>query len=191
MGQILMLSNIEALIQTGEGYHIEFKVSVDKSLVKEACAFANADGGTILIGVTDDGQYKLLNIDNRLLSQVQDTLNQIEPKIQINVFHSNGILVIEVPRGAAKPYACSDGFFMRFGANSQKLTRNEIMHMFQREGVISFDAIENNKAKFETDFDQAAYKQFLLKARMSDLLEPKQVLKNLGCLTEDEKFTNG
>jgi ATP-dependent DNA helicase RecG len=186
-----MLSNIELLIQTGEGYHLEFKENVDKSIVKEVCAFANADGGTILIGITDARQLKPLNIDNRLLSQVQDTINQIEPKIQVNINPINGILVIEVPRGSSKPYACSDGFFMRSGANSQKLTRNEIMNMFQREGVVTFDSLENNKAKFETDFDLAAYKQFLLKARMSSLLEPKQVLKNLGCMTEDEKFTNG
>ena len=39
-----MLNEIETLIQMGEGYHLEFKESVDKSLVKEVCAFANADG---------------------------------------------------------------------------------------------------------------------------------------------------
>lgn len=186
----LMLSKIEALIQTGEGYKLEFKENIDKSLVKEVCAFANAEGGTILIGVTDSHQLKPINIDNSLLSQVQDTINQIEPKIKVNINTVNGILIIDIPKGIAKPYACSEGFFLRLGANSQKLTRNEIAEMFQQEGVITFDALENHKAEFANDFDMVSYKQFLSKARMSNLLEPKQVLLNLGCITEDEKFTN-
>ncbi|MCZ0932161.1 MAG: putative DNA binding domain-containing protein [Oligoflexia bacterium] len=42
---------IKNLILTGEGYHIEFKQALDKSLIDEVCAFANSSGGTILMGV--------------------------------------------------------------------------------------------------------------------------------------------
>ena len=131
-----MLNEIETLIQMGEGYHLEFKESVDKSLVKEVCAFANADGGTLLIGVTDKQQLKPIQCDNRLLSQVQDSIRQIDPKIKVNITLVDGVLVIKVPRGVHKPYGCADGFFLRVGANSQKLTRTEIVAMFQREGVL-------------------------------------------------------
>lgn len=185
-----MMNDIEALIATGESYHLEFKENIDKSLVKEVCAFANADGGIILIGISDNHQKNHLNINNRLLSQVQDTINQIEPKIKVNIRSVNGILIIEVPRGTNKPYACSEGFYLRYGANSQKLTRNEIIEMFQREGIITFDALENTRAKFDTDFDLTAYKQFLLKAKMSDTLEPIQMLLNLRCITDNGHFTN-
>jgi len=43
------------LLQAGEGYHTEFKQSLDKSFVEEACAFANSGGGKILLGVADNG----------------------------------------------------------------------------------------------------------------------------------------
>ena len=45
------MNHLETLIATGEGYQLEFKENLDKSLVKEVCAFANAAGRTVLIGV--------------------------------------------------------------------------------------------------------------------------------------------
>ena len=80
----------------GEGYHLEFKESVDKSLVKEVCACANADGGTLLIGVTDKQQIKQIQCDNRLLSQVQDSIRQIDPKIKVSITPLDGVLAIKV-----------------------------------------------------------------------------------------------
>lgn len=62
------MKQLEQLIATGEGYQLEFKENIDKSLAKEVCAFANADGGKLLIGVTDAGEIKPLNITNEMKS---------------------------------------------------------------------------------------------------------------------------
>ncbi|EGF52442.1 AlbA family DNA-binding domain-containing protein [Bacteroides fluxus] len=45
---MLNTENIQALIDSGEGYNVEFKVRVPskvRELTEEICAFANADGG--------------------------------------------------------------------------------------------------------------------------------------------------
>ena len=45
---------IQSLINSGEGYNVEFKVRIPskvRELTEEICAFANADGGYLLIGV--------------------------------------------------------------------------------------------------------------------------------------------
>ena len=50
---------IQSLIDSGEGYNVEFKVRVPskvRELTEEICAFANADGGYLLIGINDNGQ---------------------------------------------------------------------------------------------------------------------------------------
>jgi ATP-dependent DNA helicase RecG len=95
------MKQLEQLIATGEGYQLESKESIDKSLAKEVCAFANTDGGILLIGVIDAGKIKPLNITNELKSRVQDTINQIEPKIRVEiVIHEDGILQINIPKGA-------------------------------------------------------------------------------------------
>lgn len=47
---------LHALIVQGEGFTSEFKRSMPSDLGREMCAFANASGGVILLGVTDKGE---------------------------------------------------------------------------------------------------------------------------------------
>ena len=47
-------SILQLILQEGEGYRIEFKERVS-NLDREIVAFANASGGRILIGITDEG----------------------------------------------------------------------------------------------------------------------------------------
>jgi len=51
-------TNINKILELGEGQYIEFKENIDKSLQKEMVAFANASGGFIYIGITDDSRIK-------------------------------------------------------------------------------------------------------------------------------------
>jgi ATP-dependent DNA helicase RecG len=45
---------LKFILQEGEGYKIEFKESFDpKNLSKEFVAFANSEGGKIILGVKD------------------------------------------------------------------------------------------------------------------------------------------
>jgi ATP-dependent DNA helicase RecG len=49
-------TEIKSIINAGEGFNAEFKVNLPtnlKSITEEVCAFANASGGFILIGVDD------------------------------------------------------------------------------------------------------------------------------------------
>src|SRR3989304_6327448 len=47
---------LQQLIRLGEGFTSEFKQDGTTHLGRELCAFANATGGIVLIGVTDDGK---------------------------------------------------------------------------------------------------------------------------------------
>ena len=56
-----MLEQIKKLISTGENQKIEFKkarADFPKDAFETICAFLNAEGGTILLGVEDDGTIK-------------------------------------------------------------------------------------------------------------------------------------
>ncbi len=55
----LTKSDIEIILQEGEGQKIEFKESFSRSLAKEIVAFANALGGRIFIGVDDNNNIKV------------------------------------------------------------------------------------------------------------------------------------
>lgn len=117
-----MNSWIDEIIEAGEGYHIEFKESFDKSFIEEVCAFANSTGGKIILGISDKGIIKGINTDNNVRSRIQDALRQLQPSLNVEIEIKDNLIVIDVPDGRDKPYACSRGFFIRNGANSQKLT---------------------------------------------------------------------
>jgi ATP-dependent DNA helicase RecG len=125
------------------------------------CAFANSGGGRILLGVADNGVIKGIDSCNAMRSRVQDVLGQIEPRLSCDIEVVDNVLMVRIPEGMEKPYGCSRGFFMRMGANSQKLTRNQIIEFFQKEGRIRFDELRNAKAVYPDDFDPVAYGRFL------------------------------
>jgi ATP-dependent DNA helicase RecG len=67
------------LIAIGEGFTTEFKRMGTSNLGREICAFANATGGVILIGVDDDGEIVGVGKHNKIKSQVQSIVRSAEP----------------------------------------------------------------------------------------------------------------
>jgi len=73
---------VVANLSTGEGYRTEFKEQF-ANLDKEMVAFANASGGFIYLGITDDKIVKGIEITNVLKSQVQDIARNCVPPVQV------------------------------------------------------------------------------------------------------------
>ena len=173
---------LNALIEKGEGYRLEFKESFSSSISKEMCAFANSTGGRILLGVGDEGRITGLKITNRLISQIHDLARNLDPSLQIDSKKCGNVLVIDVPEGKEKPYGSNDGIYMRQGPNSQKLRISEMRDFFSDEGLHHFDKSPNKEFDFKRDFDKKAFKSFLEKAGISKVLKTNEVLRNLGLM---------
>ena len=57
-------NELNKFIRKGEGYQIEFKSSFDslsKDVFDTICSFSNREGGTIILGVDNDGTIKGVN----------------------------------------------------------------------------------------------------------------------------------
>ena len=167
----------EFILQEGEGYRIEFKESLS-GLDKEMCAFANASGGFIYLGVRDDGTVKGVKITNKLKSQVNDIAANCDPPVKVILQNFENVLIIEVREGTDKPYRCASGFYNRIGPNSQKLRRNEIIEFVQSEGKIRYDELVHRDFD-DKDFDNEKLNQFLYLARISPLIDTKHILRSL------------
>ena len=76
-------SDVSALLARGEGATVEFKRALARDLGRELCAFANARGGTVLIGVSDAGKIVGVADHNRVKSQVQSTARSADPPIEV------------------------------------------------------------------------------------------------------------
>src|SRR5690606_18829923 len=134
---MLSTNEIKSLIASGEGYNVEFKKSIPskvKEVTEEICAFANASGGTLFIGVDDNNVIQGVIFNNVKRSALQNSINEITPVLHCEIYNVNidakDIVIIEVPSGVNKPYVLSGAIYVRQGPNSQKLTTVEEMRDF-------------------------------------------------------------
>lgn len=184
---------LETIIQEGESYKVEFKECVDKTFIEEVCAFANASGGRMFIGISDRGKITGTDTSNVARSRIQDTIRQIQPELQIGIEIIENIIILTIPEGKEKPYSCSKGFFLRVGPNSQKLGRNEIIAFIQSEGRIRFDELVKTDVAFPETLDIVKLERYLKLSNISNVLPQEDILSNLDCCILDEgkpKFTN-
>ena len=132
-------SDLKILIQEGEGTTLEFKENLSSSFPRELVALANTIGGKILLGVRDDGTVTGLKDSGLLRARIQDIARNCDPPVKVLTEPLGEVLAVHVRESDAKPVQCSDGFFWRQGAATQKLSRNEIRDFFRTEGAIRFD----------------------------------------------------
>jgi len=78
-----MNSWIEEIIGVGEGYHLEFKESFDKSFIEEVCAFANSSGGKIILGISDKGIIKGIKTTIMLDREFRTLLDNCNPLLML------------------------------------------------------------------------------------------------------------
>jgi ATP-dependent DNA helicase RecG len=179
--------DIKTLVASGEGYHAEFKVAVPskvRELASEVCAFANADGGVVLIGVNDQNIITGTSIDNSKRSAIQNSISEITPTLYcpLSIVEVDGKMVgiIEVPSGPNKPYVLSGAIYLREGANSQKLTTSEEMRdFFQQSDRIYFDSIPDPKFDIYSELDPDNFHDFRREAQLSNTISNQQILENL------------
>jgi len=188
---------IEFLIAQGEGYNLEFKQAIPSKLSElstELCAFSNAAGGILLVGIKDDGSVIGIELDNLIRSRIQDVISNIEPRPEIIIsevtIQGKNILCLDCKSGNKKPYVVSGSIYVRNGPNSQKITSiHEMREFFQTSDSIFFDSSPNKQFVYPDDFDDNVFKQFLVSAKITNNINDNKLLENLK-LTIPEGMTN-
>ncbi|MTI88474.1 MAG: ATP-binding protein [Balneolaceae bacterium] len=106
----LTRQDLKNLIQTGESGFLEFKnrVASPEKIAREMAAFANTKGGTLLIGVDDNGD--MVGVEGYyeeefLLNQAarEECIPQIPIEIELLHNGERDILIVKVPEAEKKP----------------------------------------------------------------------------------------
>ena len=181
----MMQQNLEAIIQSGEGYLVEFKRNVNSDISKEIVAFANSSGGRIFIGVEDDGTIQGITVTNELKARMQSMARDCDPPINVELEIFNNILIIHVPEGINKPYRCVNGFYIRSGASCAKLSTQEIIEFIKSEGKLKFEELITLSKAFPAILDESAVSRYFHLAGISGVLGPEELLSNLGVLEKN------
>ncbi len=138
-----------ALLAGGEDSFTEFKdVRVSNGgLAKELCAFVNAAGGRVLIGVDDEGRLHDASAwdEERIMNVARTAIDPaIIPTYQRLQWDADrSIVIVGVAVGAEKPYAVRSGesrrYYVRVGSTSREPTREELIRLTQASGAVASD----------------------------------------------------
>ena len=136
-------SALTNMVSMGEDTRVRFRENVTNpdQLARDMVAFSNCLGGTIIIGITRNGNVKGLSEHDiesieRLISNVafEYVSPAVLPKIETIIFEGKSILSVEIPIGPSKPYCVSNGAFLtKKGTENKKIPSEELMKMFKEK----------------------------------------------------------
>lgn len=137
----MKIEKLKSLVKKGESEVLEFKKSTGQlsTAMQTVCAFLNSEvGGTVLIGVTDDGKIIGQEISDATQKEIAVELNKIDPYVKIDVTYilvKNDLYVIKfrIDPGAEAPYHYDGRSFMRNQSTTQRLTQEASFYLFHKK----------------------------------------------------------
>jgi predicted HTH transcriptional regulator len=208
--------NWNELYQYRENHYIEAKKAIGglpRNIWESYSAFANTEGGVILLGVEEQADKSLhaLNLLNpeKLIKEFWDTVNNrqkvsanilLNKHVQIVEAEGRRIVVIDVPRAnrADKPvYIGSDPFsgsYRRGGEGDYHCSPDEVRNMMRDQSNIPQDSRVLEQLDLDA-FDYESIRRYrtrlqnLRPAHVWENLEPTEFLQKLGCVSRAENGT--
>lgn len=154
------MGTIEELAKQGEGQNLEFKQSVPRDFAKTICGMANASGGTILLGVRDDGTIAGFDADNKTIADIENRGKSCDPLVRLSVQKLGECLAIKVEESHGKPVLCRSGYFIRNGTLTERIPNREVQRLRALYYPMPFDSVICEKFGFPEDFDDSAYEKW-------------------------------
>ena len=181
---------------TGESLTVEYKREYIDDIKKTIIAFANTDGGELLIGVDDDGT--VLGVDDPddvMLKVINSARDTIKPdvttflRVESRTIQGKSIISVSVQKGTACPYYLGakgirpEGVFVRQGASTVPATESAILKMICETSGESF---EKARSLIQELTFECAKQHFLEES----LAFGKVQQRTRGIIGEDGEYTN-
>ena len=174
----------------------EFKREYIEDIKNTIIAFANCDGGTLYIGVNDDGTAcGVDNVDDTMLRVTNAIRDSVRPDVTMFVECDNDlmeekpIIRVTVQRGTARPYYLHgkgirpEGVFVRQGASTVPATDATILNMIKETSGDSYE-------------EARSLEQHLTFSKAADFFEKRKIefgkaqMRTLHLIGDDDTYTN-
>ena len=159
-------------IQKNESQHVEFKQSWRDDCLKWICAFANTDGGTLYIGVSDNGEVCGVEDEKKLMEDIPNKILHTMGLIcAVNLLGDNEkkyfqIVVEKYPI----PVSYHGKYYKRSGSTTQEVTGYELDKMILAVHGRTWDSVPVPYVTVD-DLDNDAIKLFKTKALQYNRLD--------------------
>lgn len=187
--------NLTARIQEGESETLEFKEQWNEHGLEAVASFVNTKGGTLLIGIKDNGTVLGWGGGDRdlqiIINQIVEILG-VHPAISIQKEQSKPIVVIEVKPGPTL-VSCRGRYFHRVGNSTREIPPDQLGSYFVTKLGVQWDSVTNGYS-LEL-IDSAAVDRYLELAKnrlpfAKDDESIETILQKLG-LIRDGQVTRG
>ena len=174
----------------------EFKREYVDDIKNTIVAFANCDGGTLYIGVNDDGSVcGVSDVDGTMLRVTNAIRDAVRPDITMflecrnDVMDGKPVVCVSVQRGTARPYYLHgkgirpEGVYVRQGASTVPATDAVILNMIKETSGDSYEAARSLNQQLTFDKATAFFKK-------RNVEFGKAQMRTLHLIGEDDTYTN-
>lgn len=191
-------------IKYRESEYVELKVQYVEDIRKEIIAFANTAGGTLYVGIDNNGEVIGLENSDAVIQQIANGLRDaVKPDITLFVNYAvitdadREILEVTVQRGTERPYYLAAkgmrpaGVYVRQGTSSVPASATAIRQMIKDTDGDLFENMRslNQDLTFEyaaNNFAKNALEYGYLQMRSLNMLADEAIYNNLALLLSDQ-----
>lgn len=146
------IKQLKEIIKSGENEEVEFKESFHSSqeIAKTLCAFANTNGGLLLLGIKADKSIVGLKGDPDSLQQkISAVIQTIHPtpssSIKLNKIEGKNIISVLIQKTDVDNfYSFQGSIYVRLGSTIKRLEAPEMMEFLQSKKILCFDETISN-----------------------------------------------
>jgi ATP-dependent DNA helicase RecG len=182
----------------------EFKREYTDDIRYAVIAFANSDGGTIYIGVNDDGSIRgIEDADGTLLRVTNMIRDAVRPDVtmfvscEIEEMGGKSIIAVTVQRGTARPYYLAgkgvrpEGVYVRQGASSVPASETMILQMIKETSGDRYEDARSLKQQLTFEKTAAYFKKKQIEfgeaqKRTLNIISEDGTYSNLGMLLSEQ-----
>jgi ATP-dependent DNA helicase RecG len=164
------LSQLKSLAKYGESDVLEFKKTTGQrsEAMRKVCAFLNSEiGGTVLFGVSDNGQIIGQAVTDDTKRDIAHELRKIEPHVNITVKSTaigtgKHVIALIVKSGKNKPYSYDGRAYMRNQSTTLQMPREVYIQLLQdnQQQKLSWDKLTTNKCTLN-DLDKKRIREIV------------------------------
>ncbi len=187
------LPPVQALIGARGGPETELKskATTPAALAETLVAFANAAGGTLLVGLDPrTGKLQGLTDPDATLDRALEAALSTDPPLiipmpRVEEVEGKPVLVVTVPPGLPHVYSYRGKYLVRDGVRNRPLTPQQLRRLMMERGAASFEALMPDGARLE-DVDWEKAERYLSALGALPAASREEALLQRGCLAPSD-----
>ena len=193
-------ADLKQRITQGENATAEFKENFDREVIETAAAFANTNGGVILIGVSDQREIRGITVGKETLRDVSNRISQAtEPRVVLEIesvdMEGKSVLLIRIAECRIKPVSVKGVCYRRVGNSNRVMSPQEIAQMHLNTVGQSWDQLSVTRAGIDDIADKKVEWYLTRRETTRNVAKPQDMsltalLRNIDGLSDEETPTH-